>query len=82
VRPSDRYLDIRVPIPSDAKHASDVSQPFRDYYQNLSKARGELRSYFSAEPNHHFFIGAADEAIGDVEEVGELEPAGFLSDDA
>lgn len=67
----DRYLDIRIPVPRDAEHASIVSQPFRDYYQNLAKARGELRTYLAAEPHHHFFIGTADEAIEDVKEIEE-----------
>lgn len=78
----DRYLDIRIPIPCNAKHASEVSQPFRDYYQNLARAREELRSYFAAEPIHHFFIGTADEGtadVADLEEDGAFEHA--LSDD-
>lgn len=61
----DRYLAIRIPIPRDTKHATEVSQPFRDYYQNLAKARDALRAYFAAEPDHHFFIGTAKEGIGD-----------------
>ena len=67
----DRYLDIRVPIPRNAKHATEVSQPFRGYYQNLAKARDELRTYFAAEPDHHFFIGTADEGTDDVEDLEE-----------
>lgn len=65
----ERYLEIRVPIPKDAQHATRVSQPFRDYYQRLAKARDELRAYFAAEPNHHFFIGTADEKIGEIEDL-------------
>ncbi|PRH31471.1 hypothetical protein C6T71_00310 [Burkholderia multivorans] len=67
----DRYLDIRIPIPCDAEHAKGVSQPFRDYYQKLARAREDLRTYFSAEPDHHFFIGTADEGDDDVEELEE-----------
>lgn len=67
----DRYLDIRIPIPRDAEHATEVSQPFRDYYQNLAKARDELRTYFAAEQGHHFFIGTAEEGAGDVEDLEE-----------
>lgn len=57
----DRYLDIRVPVPRDAAHAREVSQPFRDYYQSLAAARDDLRAYFVEEPDHHFFLGTADE---------------------
>lgn len=67
----DRYLDIRIPIPRDAEHATQVSQPFRGYYQNLAKARDELRTYFAAEPDHHFFIGTAEEEAGDIEDLEE-----------
>lgn len=63
----DRYLDIRVPVPCDAEHASVVSQAFRGYYQNLAKARDELRAYLSTEPEHHFFIGTAEEGADEVE---------------
>ena len=75
----DRYLDVRVPIPRDAGHASQVSQPFRAYYQSLAKARDELRGYFAAEPGHHFFIGTADEPTGDVEDLEEGEAFGMAS---
>jgi hypothetical protein len=67
----DRYLAIRIPIPRDAEHANDVSQPFRSYYQKLAMARDELRTYFSAEADHHFFIGTADEGADNVEELEE-----------
>ncbi|NIF81022.1 hypothetical protein F3J20_27195 [Paraburkholderia sp. Cy-641] len=67
----DRYLDIRIPIPRDAEHATQVSRPFRGYYQNLAKARDELRTYFAAEPDHHFFIGTAEEGSGDIEDQEE-----------
>ena len=72
----DRYLSIRIPIPRDASHAALVSRPFREYYKNLANARDELRSYFAIEPNHHFFIGTADEAIDlkELEEEGAFEP--------
>ena len=65
----DRYLDIRVPIPRDAEHAKNVSKPFRDYYQTLAQARGEHRSYFSSAPDHHFFIGTAEEGSENVEDI-------------
>ncbi len=67
----DRYLAIRIPIPRDADHATEVSQPFRDYYQNLAKARDELRAYFAAKPDHHFFIGTAEEGAADVADLEE-----------
>jgi len=67
----ERYLEIRIPIPRDAEHATTVSQPFRDYYQNLAKARNELRTYFATAPDHHFFIGTAEEGTGNIEDAGE-----------
>lgn len=69
----DRYLDIRIPIPCDAAHASEVSQPFRDYYQTLAKARDELRSYFAPEHEHHFFIGTAEEGVSDTDDLDSLD---------
>lgn len=65
----DRYLDVRVPVPRDAAHATEVSQPFRGYYKTLATARDELRSYFATESSHHFFIGTADEASDDIADV-------------
>ncbi|MDR8730796.1 hypothetical protein [Burkholderia pseudomultivorans] len=67
----DRYLDIRVPVPRDADHAAEISRPFRHYYQSLAKARDELRTYFASEPDHHFFIGTAEEGSGDIEDTEE-----------
>lgn len=69
----DRYLDIRIPVPRDAAHATEVSQPFRGYYQTLAKARDELRSYFSAEPDHHFFIGTAEEGAADIDVLDSID---------
>ncbi len=66
----DRYLDIRIPVPRDSVHASKVSQPFRDYYQAIAKARQELHAYFVATPDHHFFIGTAEEEANDIGVVG------------
>jgi hypothetical protein len=67
----ERYFAIRIPVPRDAKHAAKVSAPFREYYQNLAKARNDLRSYFAEEPHHHFFIGAADEAVDELKTLEE-----------
>ncbi|MDX1298112.1 MAG: hypothetical protein R3260_07695 [Pseudomonas sp.] len=67
----DRYLNIRIPIPSDAEHALEVSRSFRNYYQNLAKAREDLRAYLKAEPDHHFFLGTADEEAGDIKDLEE-----------
>ncbi|MFE6254553.1 hypothetical protein [Agromyces sp. NPDC057865] len=67
----DRYFDIRIPVPRDAEHADEASRPFRDYYQNLAKARDELSAYFAEQPNHHFFIGTAEEGTDDVEHLEE-----------
>lgn len=68
----DRYLDIRIPVPREAKRSVEVSRPFYNYYRNLAKARDELRTYFAAEHSHHFFIGTAEEGPGD---------AGYLEED-
>ena len=68
------YLDIRIPIPRDFVHAAEISAPFRNYYQNLAKARDELRAYFSGNQEHHFFIGTAEEVPDEI--------ASFEEDDA
>ncbi|MNR28925.1 hypothetical protein D3C85_1462740 [compost metagenome] len=64
----NRYLDIRLPVPRDAEHAAVVSKPFRNYYKNLAMAREELHTYFMTEPDHHFFIGTAEEGASDIED--------------
>ena len=69
----ERYFDIRIPVPRDADHASSVSQPFRDYYQRLAAARDDLRSYFTDEPAHHFFLGTADEPLENVLDLENSE---------
>jgi type I restriction enzyme M protein len=75
----ERYFDIRLPVPKDSKHAEEVSEPFRSYYQNLAKARDDLRGYFTKEPDHHFFIGAADEGADGVDEAeGDDEGVGVV----
>ena len=73
----ERYLEIRVPIPRDAEHATEVSQAFRNYYANLATAREGLRAYLASSHDHHFFVGTADEGGSDIEELNEdvsLEP--------
>ena len=57
----NRYLEVRVPVPSSAGHANEVSRAFRNYYENIANARGDLRDYLAEHPDHHFFIGAARE---------------------
>jgi len=69
----DRYLDIRIPIPSNATHATNASRAFHNYYQSIAKARDELRTYLAIKPDHHFFIGTAKETANDVEHRGGYE---------
>jgi type I restriction enzyme M protein len=67
----ERYLEIRIPIPTDRSHADEASKPFREYYLNLAKARGDLQNYLTENPNHHFFIGSAREGAADLEAIEE-----------
>lgn len=62
-----RYLEIEVPIPPNAKRAEDVSKEFRDYYQSLAKARTALEVYLAKSKEHHFFVSGAEPPEIDVE---------------
>lgn len=75
----ERYRGIRIPIPGDESHGVEASAAFRDYYQGLAGARGDLQRYLTDHPDHHFFMGNADEggaAIEDVEEDEAFESPG------
>lgn len=67
----DRYLEIRIPVPTDRKHSENVSAPFKTYYEGLSKARDGLRKYLDERPEHHFFLGTAAEPVGDFAAIEE-----------
>lgn len=72
----ERYFDIRVPVPSDRVHADKVSEPFKAYYEGLSKARDGLREYLDERAEHHFFLGTAAEPADDIEVVEEDDAFG------
>lgn len=78
-----RFLEIMVPIPDSAEEASRVSEPFRSYYQTLSRARELFADYLQESDAHHFFVSgveppnddrALDEAVS--------EEDGLLTSDA
>ncbi len=35
----DRYLEVRLPVPPNAKWAAEISAPFREYFTSLAKAK-------------------------------------------
>ena len=75
----ERYLDIRVPVPSNRAHADTVSKPFKTYYEGLAKARDGLREYLDKHAEHHFFLGTAAESAAEVEAVEEDNAFGVLA---
>jgi type I restriction enzyme M protein len=79
-----RYLEIEIPVPPNAKRASEVSAAFRDYFQSIAAARTSLQQYLSKSmPPHHFFVSGAepianadtgdDEVLEDKTEASEDE---------
>ncbi|MCP2031151.1 type I restriction enzyme M protein [Okibacterium sp. HSC-33S16] len=67
----DRFLEIRIPVPTDRRHADSASEPFRGYYRGLAAAREQLSSYLTSEDDHHFFLGTAAEPVADVLAIEE-----------
>lgn len=59
-----RYLEISIPIAPSAARASEVSAPFRDYYQKIAIERSKLQEYLLSSKSHHFFVsGGEPEAV-------------------
>lgn len=56
-----RYLEISIPVPPSRKRADEVSAPFKNYYETISKARVELQKYLFESKAHHFFVSGAEE---------------------
>lgn len=63
----DRFLEIRVPVAPDVATATAVSNPFRDYYGTMAKAREAFTGYLTDSANHHFYVTGA-EPIDDLED--------------
>lgn len=70
-----RYLEILLPVPPSAERASEISQPFRNYYQTLANARSTLSDYLNRERQHHFFVSGAEQLAPDSDVDGASEAA-------
>ncbi|GAB3211134.1 hypothetical protein GCM10027294_32280 [Marinactinospora endophytica] len=68
----DRYLEIEIPVANDPETAAEASQPFRNYYQTVARARTNLANYLANSGEHHFFVS---DASNDVETQEEEELA-------
>lgn len=55
-----RYLEILLPVPPSRERATEISEPFRTYYQTLAGARSTLSEYLNQEKQHHFFVSGAE----------------------
>lgn len=55
-----RYLEILLPVPPNPARATEISEPFRSYYQTLAKARSTLSDYLDLDKQHHFFVSGAE----------------------
>ncbi|MEU6740515.1 hypothetical protein [Streptosporangium sandarakinum] len=69
-----RYLEIRIPVAPDRETADRVSQPFREYFTTLAKARSDLNDYLSSSDLHHFFVSGVERDAVDADDL--LEEAG------
>lgn len=59
-----RFLEIEIPVPPSREAAERYSEAFRNYYTTVAEARQSMQRYLSNAPTpHHFFIGAANEAV-------------------
>ena len=63
-----RYNEIRLPIAPDAKTATSVSAPMRDYYQGVTLLRENYLEYLRRDDRHHIFMSTASDAITDIED--------------
>jgi hypothetical protein len=69
-----RYLEISIPITKSLEKASEVSEPFRKYFQTIATARAEFAKYLKSSEDHHFFVSGAVEAeLSEVEEENGKE---------
>jgi hypothetical protein len=69
-----RYLEISIPVPISAETATEVSAPFREYFQTIADARAAFSSYLARSGAHHFFVSGAEPPDPD-------ELAGIIADD-
>lgn len=77
----ERYLEIKIPVPSSREIGDNASEAFRIYFKALANARSEFSGYLAQGSEHHFFVSGveppevdeADEAIT----LGEVEAIGF-----
>jgi hypothetical protein len=51
-----RYLEIVVPMPKSEKVAQQFAKPFRDYFHNLQKSRGQLKGDLAKLGSDHFIF--------------------------
>ena len=77
-----RYHEIRMPIPPNAEVATELSAPFRSYYEAMGKARESLTAYLAESSKHHFFIDGGSSVAIDTEDLALLEGAAIAGDSA
>ena len=62
-----RYLEIEIPLAASPERATEVSQPFREYFTAIATARDQLRTYLDKNGEHHFFVSGGEQPPEDQE---------------
>lgn len=57
----ERYREVALPMPPDPETGRRKSEPFRQYFQTIARARQDFASYLDADRQHHFFISGQAE---------------------
>lgn len=55
-----RYREIEVPLAPTRAERDEVSQPFREYYQGVSRLREAFLGFLAADERHHVFLASAE----------------------
>ncbi len=79
----DRWLEIRIPWPTDERRGSEVSAAFRAYYLGMDQLRREFVAALDRDGLHHVFLGAVtgddvegDDDLSDSEEESDSPASG------
>ena len=51
-----RYLEIEIPVTRSADRATEISEPFREYFTAIAEGRTRLDEFLNSG-SHHFFLG-------------------------
>lgn len=59
----ERYLEVRIPWPTDPQAGIAVSQDFREYYEGIDLLRKRFVRALATSSDHHVFLGSVADAV-------------------